>query len=343
MHQFGFFDLHDRYEQLSRAGDPLERLNAIIDWKIFLPTVQKAFFRQRKSEAGRKPYNRLLMFKLLVLQSLYNLSDHQVEFQVRDRLSFMRFLGLQLGDKVPDEKTLWSFREILVQGRVVEKLFNKFNGYLERQGFEAKLGHIIDATLVEVPRQRNSREDNQTVKSGEIPESFKKNPNRARQKDMEARWTMKRNQAHYGYKDHIDADANFKLIRSYEVTPANVGDIHCLEDLLKKSKNKDTLVWADAAYYSDAMEEKLKKKGLASRIIKRLQSHQPEFSQQDRESRRRAKIRKRVEHVFGFMENSMGGKFIRTIGLLRARAKIGLMNLGYNLCRYEQLCRIGVS
>ena len=100
------------------------------------------------------------MFKLLVLKSLYNLSDYQVEFQVRYCLSFIRFLGLAMGTKVPDEKTLWSFREVLVWGRMIEKLFDRFNGYLEKQGFSAKVGSLIDASIVQVPRQRNTREEN---------------------------------------------------------------------------------------------------------------------------------------------------------------------------------------
>src|SRR5579863_2749413 len=105
--QWGFFDLSTRYEQLSRQGDPLERLNAVVDWKIFLSQINYAFDKTRKSPAGRKPFNRLMMFKIIVLQGLYNLSDAQAEFQIKDRLSFMRFLGLQLGDDVPDEKTIW--------------------------------------------------------------------------------------------------------------------------------------------------------------------------------------------------------------------------------------------
>ena len=168
--QPGFFDLQDRYDQLSQGGDPLERLNKVMEWKQFLPLINRAFDKTRKSAAGRKPYNRVMMFKVLVLQSLYNLSDHQVEFQIRDRLSFMRFLELSLHEKIPDEKTLWSYREVLVNGGVIQKLFQKFNGYLERQGFQAKGGSLIDATLVEVPRQRNSRDENAQIKEGETPE-----------------------------------------------------------------------------------------------------------------------------------------------------------------------------
>ena len=120
MQQPGFFDLDDRYEKLSKQGDPLEALDATISWSTFRPVLKKLQKRERKSNAGRKPYDVIMMFKLLVLQSLYNLSDEQVEFQVRDRLSFMRFLGLSLEDRVPDATTLWLFRESLVEHDLIE-------------------------------------------------------------------------------------------------------------------------------------------------------------------------------------------------------------------------------
>lgn len=342
MKQPGFFDLSDRYEQLSRDGDPLVRLNEMMDWKIFLPLISRAFDKQRKSTAGRKPYNRLLMFKILVLQSLYNLSDHQAEFQIRDRLSFMRFLNLDLEDKIPDEKTIWSFREVLVQGKVIDKLFSRFERYLEKNGFNAKAGTIIDATIVEAPKQRNSREDNKTIKTGKIPDNFRKNDNKLRQKDIDARWAIKGGKTYYGYKNHTNVDAKNKLIRAYEITPAPTSDISCL-NLLLRDNQEEKKVWADAAYHSEVIEEWLKELGYESRIIRSYAPHHPQGSHWDRENSRRAKIRKRIEHGYGFMQNSMKGKFVRTIGMARARAKIGMMNLVYNFCRYEQLSRIGAS
>lgn len=339
MHQFGFFDLSDRYEQLSRAGDPLEQLDAIINWKTFLPIIEKAFFRLRKSEAGRKPYNRLMMFKILVLQSLYNLSDHQVEYQIRDRLSFTRFLGLQLGDKVPDEKTLWSFREVLVQGRVIEKLFDKFNSYLEKQGLEAKIGSIIDASIVEVPKQRNTRDENQQIKEGKTPSEWEDNPNQLRQKDVDARWTQKYNQNYYGYKNHVNVDVQHKIIRKFIVTPASQSDITYLPKLLDK-KNVDKKIWGDKAYRSDATENLLKEKGYESRIHYKPRKGNWISEEHKRWNHRYSKIRARVEHVFGFICNSMKGNLIRGIGLARASFRIGMNNLVYNFCRYKQCLQV---
>lgn len=342
--QPGFFDLSERYEQLSAHGDPLERLSNLVDWKIFNPLINRAFRKaNRDSPAGRKPYNRLMMFKILVIQSLYNLSDNQLEYQIRDRLSFMRFLGLSLEDSVPDEKTIWAYREVLIKTKTLEILFDRFERYLDSEGFSAQLGHIVDASIVEAPRQRNSRDDNKKIKEGEVPEHFEDNPNMLRQKDVDARWTKKNGETYYGYKAHVCIDTKHKLVRSYDVTPASTGDINCLESLLSKAPKQDNRVWADSAYYSEKMEKTLKAQDYESRLNHRFSSHQAALSERNRENKRRSKIRKRVEHVFGFMENSMGGKFIRTIGITRARAKIGLMNLVHNMCRYEQLCRLGAA
>lgn len=334
--------LSERLDKLTQSGDPLVRLNELIDWKIFMPTLSRALHKERKSNAGRKPFPTLMMFKILILQSLYNLSDHQTEFQIRDRLSFTRFLNLSLSDKTPDEKTIWHFRETLLKAGALEKIFDKFEGHLTEQGYGASCGSIIDASIVEAPKQRNSKDDNKTIKEGGTPESFKGNDAMLRQKDLDARWTKKNHQTYYGYKNHINIDAEHKLIRRFNVTPANMADINCFEELLDM-KNTGKNVWADSAYFSAEKEKMLKDNGLESRVISRNKKHAPLWSEKSRENTRRAKIRGRVEHVFGFMTNTMHAILIRTIGLARAKAKLTLTNLTYNLCRYEQLNRLGVA
>lgn len=341
--QPSFFDLSDRYEQLSSQGDPLERLNDLIDWNVFLPLLRRAFNKCAKSNAGRKPYNRLMMFKVLVLQSLYNLSDAQTEYQIRDRLSFMRFLNLHLEDAIPDEKTIWSFREVLIESGMIERLFSRFNEYMENQGLMAETGMIVDASIVACPKQRNHREENKTIKSGKTPKSFTTNPHRHRQKDVHARWAIKHGKTYYGYKDHILIDVKHKLIRHYAVTPASTSDIHCLSRLIHGQRNEDRRLWADEAYSGERTEKLLKRYQITSRVHHRTKKGGWILDQEKRENRRRSKIRKRVEHVFGFIQNSLGGKLIRTIGIKRARAKIGLMNLAHNFCRYEQIVRLGVG
>ena len=191
-----------------------------------------------------------------MLQSLYNLSDEQVEYQVRDRLSFTRFLRLGIEDRIPDGTTLWLFREALAKAGLIEKLFERFGQHLEAKGYVARGGQMIDATIVPVPKQRNSRDENEDVKGGKTPKAWKQNPAKNRQKDKDARWTKKHGKSFYGYKNHVNADAKRKLIRQYEVTDASVHDSQKFDELLNQG-NTSADVYADSAYRSAETEAKL--------------------------------------------------------------------------------------
>lgn len=185
------------------------------------------------------------MFKVVILQRYYNLSDEQTEFQIKDRLSFQQFLGLQIGDKVPDEKTIWLFKEQLKEKGLLEKLFDLFTELLISNGIIAKEGSIVDASFVNVPRQRNSREENGAIKQGDIPESFESNPSMKAQKDFDARWMTKNRERHYGYKNHVNANASTKLITKFTTATANVHDSQAVEDLIDRN---DKRLFADSAY-----------------------------------------------------------------------------------------------
>ncbi len=172
MGQPGFFDLDRRLEAISAKGDALEAIKAAVWWEDFRAGIEAAIAMkavERKSNAGRKPYDAVLKFKVLVLQSLYNLSDEQTEMMIRDRLSFMRFLGLSLEDPVPDATTIWLFREALVEAGAIDALFARFSRQLAAKGFHARGGQIVDATIVPVPRQRNTKEENETIRRGGVP------------------------------------------------------------------------------------------------------------------------------------------------------------------------------
>ncbi len=335
MGQPGFFDLDERYESLSRCGDPLEVLAKEIPWESFRYPIKKALTKPRKSSAGRKAFDVVLMFKIVVLQSLYNLSDQQTEFMVRDRLSFMRFLGLGLGDRVPDEKTIWLFKDTLAAKKVTEKLFARFDDYLIQKGFAAKKGQIMDASIVVVPRQRNTREENQAIKNGEVPDWEE---NKLCQKDTDARWIKKNGVSYFGYKNHVSTDVKHKLVRGWAVTPASVHDSQMFRRLLDK-KNSGRGVWADSAYRSDEIESALERNYQSQIHHKGYRGH-PLSEAKQRVNHKRSKTRARVEHVFGFQATSMGGKLIRCVGLQRASHKIGMRNLVYNMCRYTQLLRL---
>ncbi len=192
MGQMGFFDIATRYAGLDAKNDPLVKIDEVVPWEDFRPrleTVWRKPAEERKSRAGRKPWDAVVMFKAIVLCELYNLSDDQVEYQLRDRFSFMRFLGLGLEDKVPDAKTVWLYREHLAQAGVIEALFDAFDGYLKRRGYLAMGGQIIDASIVAVPKQRNSRNENARIRAGKTPEDWEKQPAKRSQKDTDARFT----------------------------------------------------------------------------------------------------------------------------------------------------------
>jgi len=343
--QPSFFDIHKRTTKLTEMGDPLVELNKRIDWEAFRPSLTMVYEKARKSNAGAKPIDVVLMFKILVLQQLNNLSDDRIEYQIRDRLSFMRFLGLQMESRVPDAKTVWLFRERLKELNLVEVLFAKFHEQLASQGYVARAGQMIDATFVEVPRQRNTREENASIKSGEPPQQWKEEPNKLRQKDVDARWTKKNEEKHYGYKNHVNADAANKLVQSYAVSDAAVHDSQVFDGLLDQTvdaKGEKRAVYADSAYRSKDREETLVADGFESQIHEKGTRGHPLTAEQKASNRVRSKTRARVEHVFG-SQHAMGGHIVRTIGLARANVKIGMMNLVYNMKRLVQLIKRDMS
>ena len=340
--QNSLFDLQNRYASLTEAGDPLERLNAVIDWEIFRPILGRIDSAERKSAAGRKSTCRILMFKMLILQRLNNLSDERLEYQVSDRLSFMRFLGLELAGNVPDARTVWAFREALKQHQLVDALFECLNQALADLGVELKSGQIIDATFVPVPIQRNGRENNEIIKSDAVPIDWGKTPAKLAQKDMDARWAKKGGQHHYGYKNHINIDQATKLITAQACTDASVHDSQVLETVLRDEMTGGKEVWADSAYRSDEQEQSLKSSQHSSQIHERAYRNKPLTQAQELSNTEKSRVRARVEHVFGAMENDMGGIVLRSIGAARAKVGVGLMNLTYNLKRIETLIRLKV-
>jgi IS5 family transposase len=342
MKQPGLFDLSERQKKLQKTRDFLERINAIVNWERFRPILNAALNRSTREKGGRPPFDAILMFKILVLQALYNLSDEQTEYQILDRLSFMEFLELKLHDVVPDARTIWLFREDLIAAQAVEKLFYQFDAMLSDAGFQASGGQIIDATFVEAPRQRNSREENETIKNGEVPADW--SDKKKAHKDTDARWAKKHKTAYYGYKNHANVDRKHKLIRRYKTTDASVHDSQELDSILDPN-NDSPATWADSAYRSAEQEGRLKEKGYTSNIHERAYRNHPLTAEQKAANTARSRVRVRVEHVFGHIETAMHGCYVRTIGKARAEAKIGLENLAYNLSRFTFLKRnaIGVS
>ena len=319
--------------RLSKMGDSLEKINGAIDWEIFRAPIRKKIRKSDYSQGGRPPIDEITMFKTTLLQDWNNLSDENTEYMINDRLTFQRFLGMELGEKAPDEKTLWLFKEQLGKDGMRE-LFEIFNGQLQRLGVVKREGSLIDATFVDVPKQRNSREENKTIKSGEVPEEWQspENINKLEQKDTDARWTKKGNEVHYGYKDHVKVDKESKIITEFTVTSANIHDVDEFEGLIDIT---DKEAWLDAGYASADHVGRIKEKypNIILHICERAYKNKPLTEEQKESNRVKSKVRARVEHIFGYMTRFMGGIYIRTIGKERAEREICGMNLAYNIKR----------
>ena len=333
----GLFDYEFQLEKINQHQPPLQKLDKVVDWEMFRKPIEDALFVEAKAPGGRPPFDRVMMFKIVILQRYYNLSDEQTEFQIKDRLSFQQFLGLQIGDKVPDEKTIWHFKEQLKEKNLSNKLFELFTQSLLSNGIIAKEGSIVDASFVNVPRSRNSREENDAIKQGNTPESFEENPAKLSQKDCDARWVTKNKERHYGYKNHVNADAKTKLITKFTTSSASVHDSQKACELIDHT---DKRLYADSAYISQDIENKIWLKGINSYIHERAYRNKPLTFAQETKNHLKSKVRSRVEHIFGFMTNSMNnGLNLKAIGKKRIDSTIALLNLTYNLFRYEQLVR----
>jgi len=319
--------------RLSKMGDSLEKINAAIDWDIFRAPIRKKIRKSDYSRGGRPPIDEIVMFKTTLLQDWNNLSDENTEYMINDRLTFQRFLGMELGEKAPDEKTIWLFKEQLGKEGMRE-LFEIFNAKLQELGLVKREGSLVDATFVDVPKQRNSREENAKIKKGEVPEDWQtpENVNKLEQKDTDARWTKKGNELHYGYKDHVKVDNKSKIITDFTVTPASVHDVDEFEGLIDIT---DREAWLDSAYASEDHVKRIKEKypEIILHICERAYKNRPLTEAQKDSNRVKSKVRARVEHVFGYMTRFMGGIFIRTIGKERAEREICGMNLAYNIKR----------
>jgi len=339
----GLFDEQENLSKLSAKGNPLERISKVIDFEFFREALESKFLNvNKKSNAGCKPYDVVMMFKIIILQRYYGLGDEQIEYQILDRMSFKHFLGLESGDKVPDEKTVWLFRENLTKTGLSEGLFELFHSYLEQNGMILNEGKMVDASFTITPRQRNTREENRMIKAGKGDELWNDHPHKKRHKDIDARWTKKNGETFYGYKDHVKVDAKSKFIDKYTVTDASVHDSQPLDELLEEEKDQNQDFHADSAYTGEEQEKVIAKNRMNNQVHEKGYRNKPLTEEQKASNKKKSKVRARVEHVFGFMEQSMNGLYLRSVGMVRAKAIIGLMNLTYNLFRYEQVVRLNL-
>ena len=255
-------------------------------------------------------------------------------------LSWHDFLDLHASDLVPDAKTIWLFAEELKNLGLEQDLFDRFQDELERQGFSAKSGIIVDGSFVEVPRQRNTKEENAQIKQGEIPESLSSNPHVLSQKDTDAEWAKKGDEVHFGYKDHVAIDDEYKLIRGYGITGAATHDSEpCLDIMPKEPAYPDQEAFGDSAYKSKEIDAKLSERGFVPEICEKGYRNHPLTEAQKESNKVKSSVRCREEHVFGEMKMRMGNEVLRSIGFARARFWIGMRNLVYNMSRLVSLKR----
>jgi IS5 family transposase len=344
--QVGMFDVEARLAGLSKKGDDLERLAAVVDFEVFRPELERAVPRADRSKGGRPPFDHVLMFKALILQTQNNLSDERTEFYLRDRLTWMRFLGLGLSDAVPDANTIWTFREALTKAGAIERLFELFDQQLRAQGYLAMSGQLVDASIVAAPKQRNTQAEKRAIKEGRVPEAWQAEPAKLAQKDRDARWTVKTSKAkpregetpmvdlaipEFGYQNHISADRRHRLIRRWLVTDAAAHAGARLADLLDPG-NTASEVWADTGYRSKKNEDLLRQRMLKNHIHRKKPPGRPMPVRTARANANKSAVRAHIEHVFAEQKARMG-LFVRTIGLARATTKIGLANLVTNMRR----------
>lgn len=332
--QFTFFAEDNKLEKITKLGDVLELLNRIVDWKIFKPVLDRAILRQKSEKGGRPPFDNLLMFKVLVIKRLFNLSLDQTEFQINDRISFMRFLGFDIGSRVPDAKTIWVYEEMLSKSNAGKKLFDMFFQAIEEKGYITRTGSIVDASFMEAPKRKNTKEQREKLKSGEIPEEWAdtEHPQKLMQRDTDATWTKKGNESHFGYKDNVKIDAESKIIVDFAVTTASTSDIKGAEGLFDE---KDRVAYGDSAYPSLQLP-----KYVQNQISEKGNRNHPLTEEQKKHNKQKAKTRCRVEHVFAGMVQMVGGTSIRCKNKNRAIFNISMLNLVYNMRRVTTLNRL---
>ena len=347
-HEPSLFGVSDHLKRLSDSGDPLEVLDQVVDFESFRPFLIEALAYKDGRKGGRPHFDPVAMFKAAILQAQHNLSDAKTEFMIRDRLSWLRFLGFELGGKTPDENTIRAYRNRLIEAGAFEALFQIFDHQLREAGYLPIGGQIVDASLVSAPKQRNTNAEKAAIKEGQTADQiWPDEPNRAAQKDTDARWTLKIGGKRrfdaagqplpdiaiptFGYKSHISVDRRFGFIRGQATTSAANHDGAMLGQVLADNTASD--VWADTAYRSKKNEAMLECRGLRSRIHRKKPKGKAMSDTMRRANSVKSKVRARVEHVFAYQKNCFG-LFIRTIGLARAKAKITLANLAFNMNRF---------
>jgi IS5 family transposase len=323
----------EREAKLNKLGDALRVMEQHVDFAALAAEVDRAAPRPSRERGGRPPFPTELMVRVLLIQQLFNLSDEQMEFQLLDRLSFQRFVGLRASSQIPDRTTIWTFKERLIQAGASESIFEAVNKQLSKHGYIARGGQMIDASIVQAPKQSLSKDEKALVGEGAMPITW--TPAKRRQKDTDARWTKKHGKSYFGYKVSVNADKCYKLVRKIKVSTASENDTLHFEDVLDPN-NTNRNILADKGYVDGEREDRLTKQGWRMHIQRKGSKDKPISATQQRRNHRIAKTRARVEHVFAGLAQ-LGGKAVRSIGLSRATLQLNWKVAAYNLQRLVYL------
>jgi len=323
------FAAEERESKLNKLGDVLQSLDEHIDFTALSCAIDKAAPRPSRAKGGRPPFASELMVRVLVVQQMFNLSDKQMEYQLLDRLSFQRFVGLRQSSQIPDRTTIWTFRERLIQADASDCIFEAVNQQLASQGYVARGGQMIDASIVPAPIQHMSRDEKAQIKEQAMPSDW--SPEKRRQKDVDATWTKKHGKSFFGFKLSASTDNRYKLIRKIKVSTASAHDTLHLEDVLDES-NTSRDIYADKGYADGEREERLKESGWRPRIQRKAKKGKNISACQKQRNKRISKTRVRVEHPFASLAQ-MGGKVVRGIGLGRATLHLNWKVATYNMRR----------
>jgi IS5 family transposase len=329
---------HEAHERkIDSLADPLQRINEHIQFSELAAELDQTAPRACSIKGGRPAFPTEIMVRILVLKRLYNLSDEQMEYQLLDRMSYQRFCGLKDISNIPDRTTIWTFENrIGVAG--AQALFEAVNTQLLRQGFIARGGQIVDATLVPVPRQHLTKENKEILEHKATPIDW--NASKRRQKDTDASWTKKHDKSYFGYKLSVNIDAQNKFIRQIKTDTAKVHDSQHFKEIVS-TNNTNGNVFADRGYPSQEHSRWLKSQGLSNRIQSKGAKNKPLSQRAKARNKTIAKTRARVEHVFGSI-HQMGGKMLRTIGQARADFGMTMMATCYNLKRLSMFNTRGI-
>jgi len=309
----------------SGSNGVLERVAVLVDW---VP-VEALLHELRSGPMGAPGYPALMMFKALLLQRWYALSDPALEEALKDRLSFRRFIGVSLSDPIPDYSTLWRFREALGEARSAA-VFAQIGRQIEGWGFVLKQGTLIDASLVPAAVKAPP------PPKGDLPPDADGRPASrlvASEHDPDAAWTSKNGKRHFGYKLHIAMDQTSRIIRRLMVTPANVNDTVVADGLIC---GDEAMVYADKAYDTHARSERLARLGIANGIMRRPNKWQKLTRDEVARNERLAKTRGAIEPLFSLFKNVYGFTRARYRGLRRNAAAFALAAIAMNLKRWAR-------